>query len=68
MNNEENTLAFEFIAGKIESAQPVQVYLVNGVKLEGVILKQDREAFTLTMNGKSNREQLVQKLAVSTLS
>lgn len=62
-----NQVQDEYIQKCLNSKKPVNVYLVNGIKLQGQILAHD--AFTLLIKGKTDESepQLVYKHACSTI-
>ena len=62
----ENAVQQQFIQKIIEDNKSVNVFLVNGIKLQGVI--QDQDVLTLVVGGnKGNSSQLVYKHAISTI-
>lgn len=66
MNNE-NSVDFTFLEEKIKEKKEVDIFLVNGVKLTGIIYKQD--ANCVVMSGRSaKKEQLVYKNNISTVT
>lgn len=60
MNKVQSDFFEDIIAGKIA----VTVFLINGVKLQGIITQQDEESLLLRRDGHT---QLVYKHAVSTV-
>jgi RNA chaperone Hfq len=62
LNAADQPLATEFIKEHIE--QPLTVFLTNGVKLGGVITKQDKDSLILSRAGNS---QMVYKHAIATI-
>lgn len=60
MNKVQSDFFDDIIAGKIA----VTVFLINGVKLQGIITQQDEESLLLRRDGHT---QLVYKHAVSTV-
>jgi host factor-I protein len=60
MNKVQSEFFEDIIAGKIA----VTVFLINGVKLQGIITQQDEESLLLRRDGHT---QLVYKHAVSTV-
>ena len=60
MNKVQSDFFDDIIAGKIA----VTVFLINGVKLQGIITQQDEESLLLRRDGHT---QLVYKHAVSTI-
>ncbi len=60
MNQVQKEFFEDIIAGKIA----VTVFLINGVKLQGIITKQDEESLLLRRDGHT---QLVYKHAISTV-
>lgn len=60
MNKVQKEFFEDIIAGKIA----VTVFLINGVKLQGIITKQDEESLLLRRDGHT---QLVYKHAISTV-
>jgi RNA chaperone Hfq len=62
LNAAEQPLATEFIQDNL--FQPVTMFLTNGVKLSGAIMKNDAQALTLTRDGNT---QLVYKHAIATI-
>lgn len=64
--NTNNSVDFEFIAEKIDKQDEIEMFLVNGVKLGGVIYKQDD--ISLVMSGKKGKSQLVFKKNISTIT
>ncbi len=54
----------DFFADIIENKIAVTVFLINGVKLQGIITKQDEESLLLRRDGHT---QLVYKHSVSTV-
>lgn len=68
MSDLNNSLDSDFIKGFIESGKKVNVYLSNGVKLEGYLLKEDANCFLLSNREKDNHPQLVYKNKVATIN
>lgn len=64
MNDESNQ--DRFYSEIIETNKPVNVFLVNGVRLFGQVISQDQYTITLSSN-KSGHAQLVYKHAISTV-
>jgi RNA chaperone Hfq len=62
LNAADQPLATEFIKDNLY--QPVTIFLSNGVKLQGAIMKNDLQAITLTRDGNT---QLVYKHAIATI-
>jgi len=62
LNAADQPLATEFIQDNLY--QPVTIFLSNGVKLQGAIMKNDSQAITLTRDGNT---QLVYKHAIATI-
>jgi len=62
LNAAEQPLATEFIQDNL--FQPVTMFLTNGVKLSGAIMKNDPQSLTLTRDGNT---QLVYKHAIATI-
>lgn len=59
------SMTTEWIGQCIEDADAKQVYLKNGIRLVGVVLKQDDQAFVL--RGQTGSELLIFKDVVSTI-
>lgn len=59
-----NKVQIEFFDDLIDEKISVTVFLINGVKLQGIITKQDEESLLLRRDGHT---QLVYKHAVSTV-
>ncbi len=59
-----NDLQDGFLKRLCESKKPVTVFLVNGVKLQGVVMAHDETSLLL---GREAHEQLVFKSAISTI-
>jgi host factor-I protein len=59
-----NKVQSEFFDDLINEKISVTVFLINGVKLQGIITKQDEESLLLRRDGHT---QLVYKHAVSTV-
>jgi RNA chaperone Hfq len=62
LNAADQPLATEFISDNLY--QPVCVFLTSGVRLEGSIVKQDKESLILSRNDNS---QMVYKHAIATI-
>ena len=56
-------LEHDFLTSLCESNQPVSIFLVNGIRLQGVISKFDNETILL----ESASKQIIYKHAVSTI-
>jgi host factor-I protein len=68
MENQPNSLHVQdaYIQRVTESKQPVNIFLMNGIKLHGVIEGHDN--YTLLISGNVNHaSQLVYKHAISTI-
>ena len=63
----EKALDSEFIEQKIAAGKDVRLYLINGVKLEGRLLKQDSRCLVMTATDRKS-EQLVFKNSISTIT
>ena len=59
-----NKVQIEFFDDLINEKISVTVFLINGVKLQGIITKQDEESLLLRRDGHT---QLVYKHAISTV-
>ncbi len=59
-----NNVQSDFFADLIDEKIAVTVFLINGVKLQGIITKQDENSLLLRRDGHT---QLVFKHAVSTI-
>ena len=59
-----NDVQSEFLTDLKEQEISVTVFLINGVKLQGIITKQDEQSLLLRRDGHT---QLVYKHAVSTI-
>jgi host factor-I protein len=60
-----DSLQNQFIEEQMAKCLPVSVYLVNGIRLTGVIIGMDN--YTLLISGNSS-PQLVYKAAISTIA
>lgn len=63
--NKQTNLQEAFLSSVYKSQTPVTVYLINGIRLEGVISRFDQYCILLVRNG---FVQLVYKHAISTVS
>lgn len=59
-----NKVQSDFLNGIKDEKAPVTVFLINGVKLQGIITQHDEESLLLRRDGHT---QLVYKHAVSTI-
>ena len=59
-----NALDSRFIAALIKARTPVTLFLLNGVKLQGIIIEEEGDALILE---RENLRQLVYKHALSTI-
>lgn len=59
-----NNVQSEFLTDLEEKEISVTVFLINGVKLQGIITKQDEQSLLLRRDGHT---QLVYKHAISTI-
>jgi host factor-I protein len=62
LNAADQPLATDFIQEHIE--RPLTIFLTNGVKLGGIITKQDKDSLILSRDGSS---QMVYKHAIATI-
>jgi RNA chaperone Hfq len=62
-----NTIETQFLNTLIEERQPVFIYLVNGVRLEGYLLAFDSTTFVLISKAESANPLLVYREIVATV-